>query len=58
MLTGAMRPEMFTNSDAALNVGCAIATASLMDKGVYIAMHGIVKLYNEIQRDMDTGKYY
>ena len=58
VITGAMRPERFSNSEAAINVGCAIATANLMDKGVYIAMHGIVKLSTEIKRDLTTGKYY
>lgn len=58
VLTGAMKPERFSNSEAAINLGAAIATANLMDRGVYIAMHGIVKLGTEIQRDSETGKYY
>jgi len=58
VVTGSMRPEKFSNSDAPVNIGCAIATANLIDKGVYIAMHGIVKPFNEIRRNMDTGKYY
>jgi len=58
VITGAMRPERFTNSDAAVNMGCAIATANLKEKGVDIAMHGIVKSPKAIKRDMKTGKYY
>ncbi len=58
VITGAMRPERFSNSEAPVNVGSAIATANLMDKGVYIAMHGIVKLHSEIKRNLETGKYY
>jgi len=58
VITGAMRPERFTNSDAALNIGCAIATANLVNNGVYIAMHGIVKPCKEIKRNLKTGKYY
>lgn len=58
VITGAMRPERFSNSEAAINVGCAIATANLIEKGVFIAMHGIVKKEDEIQRDLETGKYY
>jgi L-asparaginase/Glu-tRNA(Gln) amidotransferase subunit D len=53
-----MRPERFSNSDAAINVGCAIATANLMENGVFIAMHGVVKMETEIKRDLETGKYY
>ena len=58
VITGAMRPEQFTNSDAAINLGCAITTANLMHKGVFIAMHGIVKLHSEMKRDLKSGKYY
>jgi L-asparaginase len=58
VITGAMRPERFNNSDAATNLGCAIAIANIMKKGVFIAMHGIVKPYNEIHRNLETGKYY
>ena len=58
VITGAMRPEMFTNSDADLNIGSAIATANLMEKGVYLAMHGIVKPVSEMKRNMETGKYF
>ncbi len=57
-ITGAMLPERFSNSDAPINLGCAIATANLMDDGVYIAMHGIVKEYVEMKRNLTTGKYY
>ena len=58
ILTGAMLPERFTNSDAPINLGCAIASANLLKSGVYIAMHGIVKYSTAIKRDQKTGKYY
>jgi L-asparaginase len=58
IITGAMRPERFSNSEAPINLGCAIAAANLIEKGVYIAMHGIVKAHSKIKRDLETGKYY
>lgn len=58
IITGAMRPERFNNSDAELNLGSAIGAANFLDKGVFIAMHGIVKPFSEIKRDMDNGKYF
>lgn len=58
VITGAMRPERFSNSEAPINLGCAIATANLIEKGVFIAMHGIVKTHSEINRNLETGKYY
>lgn len=44
VLTGAMRPERFSNSDAPLNLGMAIATVQLATSGVYICLHGQVRL--------------
>ncbi len=58
VITGAMLPERFTNSEAPINLGGAIATANIKEKGVFISMHGVVKLFNEIKRNMETGKYY
>jgi L-asparaginase len=58
VITGAMRPERFSNSEASINVGCAIATANLMEKGIFIAMHGVVKAHSKIKRDLQTGKFY
>jgi L-asparaginase len=58
VLTGAMRPERFTNSDAAANVGIAIGAVQTLGSGVYITMHGIVKSASEIQRNMENGQFY
>jgi hypothetical protein len=51
-----MRPEMFSNTDAPLNLGSAIATVQLMPAGVFITMHGIVRAADEAARD-DTGQF-
>ena len=58
VITGAMRPERFKNSDAEINLGSAIGAANLLENGVFIAMHGIVKSCTEIRRDLENGKYY
>ena len=58
VITGAMRPERFSDSDAPINIGCAIAAINLCQPGVYITMHGIVKQHDEMQRDQATGKYH
>lgn len=58
VLTGAMLPERFSNSEAAINIGSAIAAANLLEQGVFITMHGVLKRYDEIQRDLNTGKFY
>lgn len=58
IITGAMRPERFTNSDAEFNLGCAIGAVFNLDTGVYIAMNGIVKNFADIKRDLESGKFY
>lgn len=58
VLTGAMRPERFSNSDAPVNLGCAIATAALIETAVFLAMNGIVKNHGDIKRDLNSGKFY
>ncbi|WNJ20612.1 asparaginase domain-containing protein [Pontibacter sp. G13] len=57
ILTGAMRPERFANSDAPMNVGMALAGVQTLPSGVYLAMHGILKSVGEIGRDMETGQF-
>ena len=57
ILTGAMRPERFTNSDADLNIGIAIGGVQSLSNGVYIAMHGLIMPHDEISRNMETGQY-
>ncbi|MFK8005869.1 MAG: asparaginase domain-containing protein [Saprospiraceae bacterium] len=58
ILTGAMRPEQFSNSDAPINVGGAIAATQILEAGVYLFMTGILKSCSEIKREMETGKFY
>ncbi len=58
IITGSILPERFSNSDAPVNLGCAIGAANLLEKGIFVTMHGIVKPYNEIRRDLNTGKFY
>jgi L-asparaginase len=51
ILTGAMRPERFSNSDAAFNIGVAIGALQCLPPGVYIAMHGGVYLWDKVTRN-------
>jgi L-asparaginase len=57
ILTGAMRPERFSNSDASVNLGIAIGAVQCMPPGVYIAMHGQVLPWERCTRDPDTGMF-
>lgn len=57
VLTGAMKPERFSTSDADFNVGTAIGAVNVLSKGVYIAMHGRVYPSNAVKRDKETGQF-
>jgi L-asparaginase len=58
ILTGAMKPERFANSDAPINLGVAIGAVNTLAEGTYIAMHGKVMAHDEVNRNMETGKYF
>jgi len=51
ILTGSMRPERFSNSDAPINLGIAIGAISILNNGVYIAMHGKVIAWGKCGRN-------
>jgi len=57
VLTGAMRPERFTDSDAPLNLGSAVGALQFAEPGVYVAMHGVVARHDQIHRDPATGRF-
>lgn len=51
VLTGAVLPEKFRDSDAMFNVGVAIGAVNLLKNGVYIALNGQVVPYKKYQND-------
>ena len=42
VLTGAMQPAAFKRSDAAFNLGFALAALQTLPEGVYIAINGCI----------------
>jgi len=57
ILTGAVKPEKFSDSDAAFNAGTAIGAVDLLSKGVYIAMNGRIYSWNKVKRNSETGQF-
>ncbi len=57
VLTGAMKPEKFSDSDASFNVGCAVGALNVLSNGIYIAMNGRVLPWNKVERDERTGRF-
>ena len=50
ILTGAMLPEKFYDSDAMFNLGMAIGAVEVLNKGVYVALHGMVVPWDKFKR--------
>lgn len=47
VLTGAMKPEKFRDTDADFNIGMAVGAVHCLPNGVYIALYGEVKPWEE-----------
>jgi L-asparaginase len=57
VLTGAMVPYSFSNSDAVFNLGCAITAAQCYGPGVYIAMNGRIFTWDNVQKIREKGVF-
>jgi L-asparaginase len=57
VLTGALAPARFSESDAAFNLGMAFATVQTAPPGVYIAINGYVFCGDEIVKDRKQGVF-
>jgi L-asparaginase len=57
VLTGAIRPERFYDSDSDFNLGTALGALNVLDKGVYVAMNGVLFPGDKCMKDRETGKF-
>jgi L-asparaginase len=57
VLTGAMRPYEFRDSDALQNVTEALLAARLLDPGVYAVLHNRVLRFPGIVKDREAGEF-
>jgi L-asparaginase len=57
VLTGAMKPEKFVDSDAAFSLGTAVGAINVLQQGVYIAMNGRIYPWNKVKRNSRTGQF-
>lgn len=58
IITGALRPERFSNSDADFNVGTAVGALNMFSEGVYIAMSGRVLPSKYLRKDPVSGNFH
>jgi L-asparaginase len=57
VLTGALSPARFADSDATFNIGMAFAAAQALPSGVYIAMNGCVFRGDEVMKDREQRRF-
>jgi L-asparaginase len=57
VLTGALSPARFAETDAPFNLGMAVATAQVAAPGVWIAMSGQVFDGLKVRKDRAAGKF-
>jgi len=57
ILTGAMRPQKFIDTDADFNIGAAIGSIQFLKKNIYIAMHGLIIIWNQASRNLQSGQF-
>ncbi len=57
VLTGAMQPARFRNTDAIFNIGYAIAAAQHLDPGVYLAMNGQIFNPDAVQKNRSAAQF-
>ena len=57
VLTGALTPARFADSDAAFNLGMAVAAAQIAAPGVWIAMSGQVFDGQHVRKDRAAGRF-
>ena len=57
VLVGAMIPYVFKHSDAAFNMGFALAAAQIKPTGVYIAMNGLLFDYDKVVKNRELAEF-
>jgi L-asparaginase len=57
IITGAMQPAAFKKTDAALNIGCALAGVQILPSGVYIAMSGRIFAADKTRKNPQTDQF-
>ena len=57
VLTGALNPARFRDSDAIFNIGCAVGAVQSLPPGVYIAMNGKVWNPSEVRKNVRQNRF-
>ena len=57
VLTGALNPARFRDSDAVFNIGCAVGAVQAMPHGAWIAMNGCIWDPKKVRKNRDKNRF-
>ena len=57
VLTGALHPARFRDSDAVFNIGCAIGALQALKHGAWIAMNGCIWDSHQVRKNRDKNRF-
>lgn len=57
VLTGAMAPARFRETDAIFNIGCATGVVQAMPEGVYIVMNGRIFTAGNVRKNREERRF-
>ena len=57
VLTGALQPAAFRETDAVFNIGCALGALQSVGAGVYVAMNGQVFDVMHVRKNRDANRF-
>lgn len=57
VLTGALNPARFRDSDAIFNIGCAVGAVQSLPPGVYIAMNGKIWDPEQVRKNRRENRF-
>ena len=57
VLTGALNPARFRDSDAVFNIGCAVGALQALQPGVWIAMNGCIWDPRKVRKNRQKNRF-
>lgn len=57
VLTGALTPAKFQNTDAIFNIGCAISAVQSLDSGAWVIMNGKIWDPKSVAKNRDENRF-
>jgi len=57
VLTGALNPARFRDSDAVFNIGCAVGALQALPHGAWIAMNGCIWDPRKVRKNRDKNRF-